>query len=41
MHDAGMGDGGMDDELLPIGTYPQWAKFITNAQAAPGTCGKK
>jgi branched-chain amino acid transport system substrate-binding protein len=28
------------DAMLPVGTYPQWAKFITNAQAAPGTCGK-
>jgi branched-chain amino acid transport system substrate-binding protein len=28
------------DALLPIGTYPRWAKFIRNEQAAPGTCGK-
>jgi hypothetical protein len=26
--------------MTPIGTYAQWSKFITNAQAAPGTCGK-
>jgi branched-chain amino acid transport system substrate-binding protein len=29
------------DAMLPVGTYARWAKFITNAQAAPGTCGKK
>lgn len=28
-------------QMLPVGTYQQWAKFITNAYAAPGTCGKK
>ena len=27
--------------LQPIGSYTQWAKFNTNAYAAPGTCGKK
>lgn len=26
--------------LLPVGTYAQWRKYITNAYAAPGTCGK-
>jgi ABC-type branched-subunit amino acid transport system substrate-binding protein len=25
---------------VPVGTYAQWSKFITNTQAAPGTCGK-
>jgi branched-chain amino acid transport system substrate-binding protein len=25
---------------VPVGTYDQWKKYITNAQAAPGTCGK-
>lgn len=27
--------------LLPVGTFEQWQKFVTNSQAAPGTCGKK
>jgi len=27
--------------LLPVGTFAQWQKSITNSQAAPGTCGKK
>jgi hypothetical protein len=26
---------------VPVGTYAQWSKYITNTQAAPGTCGKK
>lgn len=26
--------------LLPVGSYTQWAKYLTNAYAAPGTCGK-
>ena len=25
---------------VPVGTYAQWSKYITNTQAAPGTCGK-
>jgi hypothetical protein len=25
---------------VPVGTYQQWAKYVTNSQAAPGTCGK-
>jgi branched-chain amino acid transport system substrate-binding protein len=25
---------------VPVGTFAQWQKFITNSQAAPGTCGK-
>jgi hypothetical protein len=25
---------------VPVGTFQQWAKFVTNSQAAPGTCGK-
>jgi ABC-type branched-subunit amino acid transport system substrate-binding protein len=25
---------------IPVGTYAQWSKYITNTQAAPGTCGK-
>jgi branched-chain amino acid transport system substrate-binding protein len=25
---------------VPVGSYAQWSKFITNTQAAPGTCGK-
>ena len=25
---------------VPVGSYAQWAKYITNTQAAPGTCGK-
>lgn len=29
------------DTLQPVGSYDQWAKWITNAYAAPGTCGKK
>jgi branched-chain amino acid transport system substrate-binding protein len=29
------------DTLQPVGSYEQWAKWITNAYAAPGTCGKK
>jgi branched-chain amino acid transport system substrate-binding protein len=29
------------NDMLPVGSYAQWSKFITNAQAAPGTCGKK
>jgi branched-chain amino acid transport system substrate-binding protein len=28
------------DAMIPVGTYEQWHKFITNQQAAPGTCGK-
>ena len=28
-------------QMLPVGTYQQWAKYVTNAYAAPGTCGKK
>jgi branched-chain amino acid transport system substrate-binding protein len=28
------------DALTPVGSYAQWSKFITNAQAEPGTCGK-
>jgi len=28
------------DAMIPVGTYDQWHKFITNQQAAPGTCGK-
>jgi len=28
-------------QMLPVGTYEQWSKFVTNAYAAPGTCGKK
>jgi branched-chain amino acid transport system substrate-binding protein len=27
--------------MQPVGTYEQWAKYVTNAYAAPGTCGKK
>ena len=27
-------------DLVPIGSFAQWASFITNAQAAPGTCGR-
>lgn len=26
--------------LLPVGTFAQWQKYLTNSQAAPGTCGK-
>lgn len=26
--------------MIPVGSYAQWAKFITNSYAAPGTCGK-
>lgn len=26
--------------LVPVGSYQQWSKFIRNAYAAPGTCGK-
>jgi branched-chain amino acid transport system substrate-binding protein len=26
---------------VPVGSYAQWSKYITNTQAAPGTCGKK
>jgi ABC-type branched-subunit amino acid transport system substrate-binding protein len=29
------------DTLQPVGSYDQWTKWITNAYAAPGTCGKK
>lgn len=29
------------DTLQPVGKYEQWSKWITNAYAAPGTCGKK
>lgn len=25
---------------VPVGTFAQWKKFITDTQAAPGTCGK-
>jgi branched-chain amino acid transport system substrate-binding protein len=25
---------------IPVGSYSQWSKYITNTQAAPGTCGK-
>ena len=25
---------------VPVGTFAQWTKYITNTQAAPGTCGK-
>ena len=25
---------------VPVGTFAQWKKYITNSQAAPGTCGK-
>ncbi len=25
---------------VPVGSFKQWSKFITNTQAAPGTCGK-
>ena len=25
---------------VPVGTFDQWKKYITNSQAAPGTCGK-
>ena len=25
---------------VPVGSFAQWSKFITNTQAAPGTCGK-
>jgi len=25
---------------VPVGTFAQWSKYITNTQAAPGTCGK-
>lgn len=25
---------------VPVGSYAQWSKYITNTQAAPGTCGK-
>ena len=25
---------------IPVGSYAQWSKYITNTQAAPGTCGK-
>src|SRR3954447_1135473 len=25
---------------IPVGTYAQWSKYITNTQAAPGACGK-
>jgi branched-chain amino acid transport system substrate-binding protein len=28
-------------QMLPVGTYQQWSKYVTNAYAAPGTCGKK
>jgi branched-chain amino acid transport system substrate-binding protein len=28
-------------QMLPVGTYAQWSKYVTNAYAAPGTCGKK
>jgi branched-chain amino acid transport system substrate-binding protein len=28
------------EAMLPIGSYAQWGKYITNAYAAPGTCGK-
>ena len=27
--------------LLPVGSFEQWQKFVTNSQAAPGTCGKR
>jgi branched-chain amino acid transport system substrate-binding protein len=27
--------------LLPVGSFEQWQKYVTNSQAAPGTCGKK
>ena len=26
---------------LPVGSFEQWQKYVTNSQAAPGTCGKK
>jgi hypothetical protein len=26
---------------VPVGSYAQWSKYITNTQAAAGTCGKK
>jgi branched-chain amino acid transport system substrate-binding protein len=29
------------DALIPIGSFAHWSKFVTNAQAAPGTCGKR
>jgi len=25
---------------VPVGSFAQWKKYITNTQAAPGTCGK-
>ena len=25
---------------VPVGSFDQWKKYITNSQAAPGTCGK-
>lgn len=28
-------------QMLPVGTYQRWTKYIQNAYAAPGTCGKK
>lgn len=28
-------------QILPVGTYEQWAKYIRNTYAAKGTCGKK
>jgi branched-chain amino acid transport system substrate-binding protein len=28
-------------QMLPVGSYQQWSKYVTNAYAAPGTCGKK
>jgi branched-chain amino acid transport system substrate-binding protein len=27
--------------ISPIGSYAQWAKYVTNGYAAPGTCGRK
>ena len=27
------------NQLVPIGSYEQWAPYITNGYAGPGTCG--
>ncbi len=29
------------NQLVPDGTYQQWAKYVTNEYAAVGTCGRK
>jgi branched-chain amino acid transport system substrate-binding protein len=29
------------DSIIPIGSFDQWAKYIRNGYAAPGTCGRK